>query len=166
MKRKILLLLLVLVVALIPAAALAVETFSPQTLEIANSLNCPICEGESVRDSHSQLAQQMRQVIQEKVDAGESREQILNYFVDRYDVGILRDPPKSGFVLTLWWVPVGVLVIGVLLLGTFLFQNRGGSKPPAAGTGDSTSGSLGDPQLQRYEDRFLTDLENSDMRAP
>ena len=92
MKRKILLLLLVLVVALIPAAALAVETFSPQTLEIANSLNCPICEGESVRDSHSQLAQQMRQVIQEKVDAGESREQILNYFVDRYVVGILRDP--------------------------------------------------------------------------
>lgn len=166
MKRKMLLLLLVLIVTMIPSTSLAVETLSPETLEIANSLNCPICEGESVRDSHSQLAQQMRQVIQEKVDAGESRDQILAYFVDRYDVGILRDPPKSGFVLTLWWVPVGVLLIGVLLLGTFLFQKRGRTKPPAAGSGDTTSGSLGDPKLQRYEDRFLTDLENSDMRAP
>ncbi len=167
MKRKVLLLLLALIVGLIPAVSLAaVETLSPQTLEIANSLNCPICEGESVRDSHSQLAQQMREVIQEKVDAGESRDQIMSYFVDRYGVGILRDPPKSGFVLTLWWVPVAALAIGALILGTFMVQKRGRSKPgETERSGDASDGPSGS-DLQRYQERFLADLENSDMRAP
>lgn len=160
-------LLLALIVAVIPAVTLAaVETLSPQTLEIANSLNCPICEGESVRDSHSQLAQQMRQVIQEKVDAGESRDQIMNYFVDRYGVGILRDPPKSGFVLTLWWVPVAAVAIGALILGTFMAQKRGRSKTDQTGSGGTISDGPSDSDLQHYQERFLTDLENSDMRAP
>jgi cytochrome c-type biogenesis protein CcmH len=164
-KRKILLLIvLILSVLLVPGTTLAEETYSPQALEIANSLNCPICEGQSVRDSNSQLARQMRQVIQEKVAAGESRQEVLDYFVQRYGIGVLRDPPKSGFILTLWWMPLIGLAVGALVLGTFLVQRR--VRMASTGDAPSAEGATSDPDLERYEERFLQDLERSDMRAP
>jgi cytochrome c-type biogenesis protein CcmH len=165
-KRSILLLIVLILSGLMaPGTALAEQTFSPQALEIANSLNCPICEGQSVRDSNSQLARQMRDVIQEKVAAGESRQQIVDYFVERYGIGILRDPPKSGFILTLWWMPLIGLAVGALILGTFLVQRRARSAAASdalLNDEDSTS----DPDLQRYEERFLQDLDRSDLRTP
>ena len=56
-RSSILLAALVVAVALVlvPMVALADEPLSPQALDIANSLNCPVCEGLSVRDSTSQL---------------------------------------------------------------------------------------------------------------
>lgn len=166
MKRNVLLLLLALLVALVPASALALESLSPEALEIANSLNCPICEGQSVRDSNSQLAQQMRVVIQQDVAAGRSRDQIIKYFTDRYGIGILRDPPKSGFVLTLWWLPAVAVVIGALILGGFVMQKRGREKSKLDGDASASREAPVDSDLQRYQERFLRDLENSDMRAP
>ncbi|MDO8670798.1 MAG: cytochrome c-type biogenesis protein CcmH [Dehalococcoidia bacterium] len=80
--------------------------------QIAENLVCPICNGQSVADSNSQLAQDMRVVIRKKVEAGESRDQIMGYFVDRYGEGILRAPQNSGFNQVLWWLPALGLLIG------------------------------------------------------
>jgi len=52
--------------------------------DIARGLACPVCQGLSVADSPSQLATQMRELILQKVEDGETREQIVQYFVDRY----------------------------------------------------------------------------------
>lgn len=163
MRRNLVLCVVAILLALVPAVALAEETLSPEALEIANSLNCPVCEGQSVRDSNSQLARQMREIIQEKLDAGESRDEILSFFADRYGVGILREPPKSGFVLTLWWGPVVGLVLGAVILGTFVLQRQrrrrvGAEHRPAAASGD-------DAGLVVYEERVLRELEGSDVGA-
>ena len=53
--------------------ASADDMYSERTLHIARQLNCPICAGESVADSQSELARQMRGIIEQKVQAGESR---------------------------------------------------------------------------------------------
>ncbi|MCX7622209.1 MAG: cytochrome c-type biogenesis protein CcmH [Thermomicrobium sp.] len=98
----------------------AEEPLSPEALDIANQLNCPVCQGQSVRDSNSELARQMRQLIQQKLDRGESREEILQYFVDRYGVGVLREPPRQGYLWLLWWGPVIGLVVGVLVVVLYL----------------------------------------------
>ncbi len=98
----------------------AEEALSPEALEIANQLNCPVCQGQSVRDSNSELARQMRQLIQQKLEAGESREDILQYFVDRYGVSVLREPPRQGYFWILWWGPLVGLVGGTLLLVLYL----------------------------------------------
>ncbi|MBX6340838.1 MAG: cytochrome c-type biogenesis protein CcmH, partial [Thermomicrobiaceae bacterium] len=156
MKRSILLGILTLLLLALPAGALADEALSPEALEIANSLNCPVCEGQSVRDSGSQLAQEMRQVIQQKVEAGESRQQILDYFVQRYGVGILREPPKRGFTSTLWIGPIVGLLAGALILGTFVLQRRRvRSRAPAEVAPDPGDA----PDLRPYEERFLRELE-------
>lgn len=104
----------------------AEEALSPEALEIANQLNCPVCQGQSVRDSNSELARQMRQVIQQKLAQGESREQILQYFVERYGVGILREPPREGFLWLLWWGPIIGLAVGIIVVVLYL-RHRGAS---------------------------------------
>ena len=100
----------------------AEEALSPEALQIAHQLNCPVCQGQSVRDSNSELARQMRQLIQQKLDAGESREEIFQYFVDRYGVSVLREPPRQGYFWALWLGPVVGLVGGTVLLVLYLRQ--------------------------------------------
>ena len=135
--HRLMLLLAMAVLSLLAAGhpVFAAEGLSPEALKIANELNCPVCEGQSVRDSNSQLAGEMRQLIQQMLDAGQTPDQIKAYFVQRYGVGILRDPPKEGFVWTLWWGPVVGLVIGIAVL-TLYFQSR--KRPSAVQPADET----------------------------
>jgi cytochrome c-type biogenesis protein CcmH len=102
------------------AAAAADDAYSQRTLRIARELNCPICAGESVADSQSELARQMRGIIEQKVQAGETDAQIKAYFQARYGDSVLASPPKSGLTLALWWLPVAAIAVGALALGLFL----------------------------------------------
>jgi cytochrome c-type biogenesis protein CcmH len=154
--------LTVMFLALLPLGAAAEEAMSPEALEIANNLNCPVCEGQSVRDSNSQLARDMRRIVQERLDEGYTEEEVYDYFVDRYGVGILREPPKSGFFMTLWWAPVIGIAIGALVLGTFITQRK---RPAGKGStkSDTSSDSVEsgiDDDLSEYEQRVLRDLED------
>lgn len=139
------------------AGASGDEPLSPEALSIANSLNCPVCQGESVRDSNAQLAHDIRQLIQQKLDQGQTRQQIMDYFVSRYGVTILRQPPKHGFSLALWWIPVGATMIGLLILGGFVTQRQ---RLARAGGGDSilTEADLDDPDLALFEARVMSDV--------
>jgi cytochrome c-type biogenesis protein CcmH len=156
----------ILTVLIVPVA-LADEPLSPEALEIANNLNCPVCEGQSVRDSNSQLARDMRRIVQEQLDEGYTEDEVYDYFVDRYGVGILRNPPKSGFFMTLWWAPVIGIAIGALILGTFVTQRKRGNKSSAsetqrkASTAQSTDD---DDDLAEYEAKVLRQLDESNRR--
>ncbi len=86
--------------------------FDAQTFKIADQLQCPVCQGVTVAYSNSGLAQQMRSLIKKKLEQGENREQILQYFVDRYGESILTNPPKNGFTLLVWLLPVVGLLVG------------------------------------------------------
>jgi cytochrome c-type biogenesis protein CcmH len=157
-------LMTLILLSLLPLSVMADEPMSPEALEISNNLNCPVCEGQSVRDSNSQLARDMRRTVQELLDAGYTEDEVYDYFVDRYGVGILREPPKSGFFMTIWLVPVVGLAIGALVLGTFLTQK----KKPSKGTNtsnksDTTTDSPDDDDLSEYERRVLQDLDDDDV---
>jgi cytochrome c-type biogenesis protein CcmH len=163
-KRKLLAgAILAILISLIPTSVMADDVqMSPKALEIANNLNCPVCEGQPVRDSNSQLARDMRRTIQERLDEGYTEEEVYDYFVDRYGVGILREPPRSGFFLTLWWAPVIGIAIGALVLGTFITQRKKSGKGPAEQTVEVDSTSTDDDDLSEYENRILQDLEDND----
>jgi cytochrome c-type biogenesis protein CcmH len=121
---------------LVVAPAVAEDVYSPETLEIARDLQCPVCGGQSVADSNAELARQMRAIIEQKVQAGESPEQIRAYFVERYGPGILSDPPKSGFTLTLWWVPLLAVAAGALILALFVRERTRIRRPPTPSAAD------------------------------
>jgi cytochrome c-type biogenesis protein CcmH len=87
---------------------------------IALQLQCPVCEGETVADSPSGLAADMRSVIRTRLAAGESDQQILDEFVASYGDGILTEPPKHGISLGVWMGPVIGVVFGALIVAILL----------------------------------------------
>ena len=147
--------LLLLLPAMVGAAG--DEPLSPEALSIANSLNCPVCQGESVRDSNAQLAHDIRQLIQQQLDQGQSRQQIMDYFVSRYGITILRQPPKHGFSLALWWIPVGATLAGLLILAGFVTQRQRLASSGRDG-GAALATDVNDPDLALFEARIRTDV--------
>ena len=107
---------LVAIVLLLPNAVLAQsadDALATEMRRIAGQLQCPVCEGTTVADSHAAIAADMRNIVTEKLKAGQSEAQILQYFVDRYGVAVLREPPAKGIYAAVWWVPVAALVLGL-----------------------------------------------------
>src|SRR2546421_7310676 len=84
--------------------------------DVASQLRCPICQGESVADSPSQLAQQMRGVIRQQLQSGKSEQEVIQYFRTSYGDSIVWSPPWQGFTLLAWLVPIGLLLAGLALL--------------------------------------------------
>src|SRR5712692_868473 len=92
------------------------RTLDQRVQDVASQLKCPICQGESVADSPSLLAKQMRGVIRQQLQSGKSEQQVVQYFVDRYGQQIVWSPPWQGFTLLAWLVPIALLLGGTILL--------------------------------------------------
>ena len=107
-------------VALAASACLAqgrALTLEEQAQRIDKSLMCPVCPGETLDQSQVEAAKQMRAIVREKLAAGESRQQILDFFVARFGQDVLAAPPKEGFNLLAWVVPgVALATFGTVLL--------------------------------------------------
>ncbi len=115
--------------ALSAAAPAAVPVDERVVHELAAQLRCVVCQTLSVADSPSETANQMRQIIRERLAAGETPEQVRQYFVQRYGEWILLAPPKEGFNLLVWVVPFVGLGAGLVLVVIVL---RRWSRKPAA----------------------------------
>ena len=121
---------------------------------IDRSLMCPVCPSETVDQSQVPLAKQMRAIIREKLAAGDSRQEILDFFVSRYGEGVLAAPPKSGFNLLVWTMPlVGILAGGVTL--TLVLRAMRGRRGPEVPVMEMppTDGEL-EPYLSRVEEEM------------
>ncbi|MFI5269148.1 MAG: cytochrome c-type biogenesis protein CcmH [Chloroflexota bacterium] len=100
------------------------QSLGDQALAIANELQCPVCENVTVAYSNATLAGQMRQVIRDKLAQGQTHDQIIQYFVDRYGEAILTQPPKHGLNLLVWLLPLAGLLAGLGVLGAVLWSRR------------------------------------------
>jgi cytochrome c-type biogenesis protein CcmH len=92
-----------------------------RTTAVASTLRCPVCQGESIQESPSTLAQQMRAVVRDKLRNGESPEQVKAYFVARYGEWILLEPKMTGLNIVLYVLPV-VLILGGLVIVVILVR--------------------------------------------
>lgn len=108
-----------------------------QTFEISRQLRCPVCTAESVADSASEASIQMRNIVQEQLEAGKSEAEILAYFQARYGDWILLDPPKRGLHLVVWLLPIVGGALGVVTLA-LLFRRwtRKSSQAPEVDEAD------------------------------
>ena len=92
------------------------EEIDLQVRAIAKTLRCTICQNESIWESQAPLAQQMRDLVKERLMKGESPDQIRAYFLSRYGDYILLAPQKSGLNWLLWAGPFVLLAGGGLFL--------------------------------------------------
>ncbi len=126
-----------------------------QIVNIAKQLKCPVCQNVPVAYSQSQLAGEMRQVIQDKLAQGESEEAIIQYFVDRYGEDVLLEPRREGFGLLLWVTSLGVILFGALVVGIVLWnwsQTRGAvTQSTPAGPASPKLEELFEEEFARYK---------------
>ncbi|HLA24716.1 MAG TPA: cytochrome c-type biogenesis protein [bacterium] len=114
---------------LLAASGLAAPSLEDQVNNIAQELMCPVCAGQTVAESNSTLANQMREQIRVRLRRGETREQILAYFVGQFGESVLAAPPRRGGYLVLWLAPVLAFGLGVFLMIRYL---RGMTRPRPA----------------------------------
>ena len=103
------------------AATASDSALEARTTAVASTLRCPVCQGESIQDSPSELAKQMRAVVRERLRSGDTPDQVKTYFVSRYGEWILLEPTMTGLNILLYVLPV-VLVVGGLALIAFLVR--------------------------------------------
>ena len=90
------------------------------------NLMCPVCDGQTISESQSQLSKNMRSIVRIKLEEGLTNEEILEYFQSKYGTSILSNPPKSGFYSIVWLVPI--IVLPIIFLG-LLFLIRTFTNP-------------------------------------
>ena len=99
---------------------------------IDQMLMCPVCPAESIDQAQVPLARQMRQRVREMLAEGASRQEVLDYFADRYGQNVLASPPKSGLNLLAWILPIvgllAALVVALLVLRAMKGRNDGASQ--------------------------------------
>ena len=137
--------LLALSLALGGAATLFAQT-PQEELEweaqaIDRMIMCPVCPAETIDQAQVEISFQMRAVIREMLAEGRTREEILDYFVDRYGPDILAAPPKSGANLLAWILPIVGVAAGLGALFLVIRAMTGRNKVPSPPEG-SPSASL------------------------
>ena len=103
------------------AATTADSALEAQTRAVALTLRCPVCQGESIEDSPSDLARQMRAVVRERLRSGETPDEVKAYFASKYGEWILLEPTMKGLNVLLYVIPV-LLVVGGLALVAVLVR--------------------------------------------
>ena len=107
------------------ARAAQPRSLDQRTYDVASQLQCPVCNGESVADASSEVALELRSVVRQKLAAGESDQQVLDYFRHNYTDAILETPPKQGFTWLIWIAPWAMFAAAILL-----FYSVGREWPP------------------------------------
>ncbi|MEK6710192.1 MAG: cytochrome c-type biogenesis protein [Nitrospinota bacterium] len=80
--------------------------------EVSGAIMSPVCPGKLLHDCPSAEGAQLRELVRRKVNAGETKEQIVRYFVEVYGPSVLPTPPAEGFFLTAWLLPFAGLLGG------------------------------------------------------
>ena len=88
-----------------------------RTSAVASQLRCPVCQGLSIQDSPSDLAQSMRVVVRDQLAAGKTPEEVEAYFVSKYGEWILLAPKPQGFNVVAYALPVLAVVVGGAVIG-------------------------------------------------
>ena len=118
-----------------PSGPAQEEALEEEAQAIDRMIMCPVCPAETIDQAQVEISFQMRAVIREMLAEGRTREEILDYFVDRYGPDILAAPPKSGANLLAWILPIVGVAAGLAALFLVVRAMTGRSKVPSPSGG-------------------------------
>ena len=152
--------LLCLMMCLVPAAhALGPDEILPdpaleqRARDISAGLRCLVCQNQSIDDSDADLARDLRILVRERLIAGDSDTEVLDYLISRYGDFVMLKPPFKGSTFILWLGPLFVFILAVIGLVIY-FRRR---QTELANTSDSSSRLTSEEreQLNRLLDREI-----------
>jgi cytochrome c-type biogenesis protein CcmH len=141
--------LVVLVAALALVAPAAASEQHPTLRELETEVICPTCKS-TLDQSSSPIADRIRHFITQRIAAGDTKSQIKAKLVDQFGPAVLAVPPKKGFNLLAWVLPLAGIGIGAVVVGALAWRwSR--TRPPAPAPPAPPL----DPELERRVDEEL-----------
>ena len=98
-------------------------------LAITQELRCLVCQNQTIADSHSGLAEDLRREVRDQLRKGTSDDDVRKYMVERYGDFVLYRPPMQQNTWLLWIGPFALLVIGALVWWRIQGRGRAGEAP-------------------------------------
>jgi cytochrome c-type biogenesis protein CcmH len=132
------LLLVLALFAVAPLHAVQVDEILPDpALEararaISHDLRCMVCQNQSIDDSEAPLARDLRLLVRERLKAGDSDTQVVDYLVARYGEFVLLKPRLNWHTAVLWGAPLAILIAGLLGFGLSLMRRSAAAPLPQA----------------------------------
>jgi cytochrome c-type biogenesis protein CcmH len=133
-----------------PDEILADAALEGRARALSKELRCMVCQNQSIDDSDAPLAKDLRLLVRERVKAGDSDPQIIDYMVARYGEFVLLKPRFSWHTVGLWVTPAIILLVGGL--GVLVALRRRRSLVPAAAA----------PPLTPAEEQKLAELAKAE----
>jgi len=93
---------------------------------ISHDLRCMVCQNQSIDDSEAPLARDLRLLVRERLKAGDSDTQVVDYMVARYGEFVLLKPRVSWHTAILWGAPLTILIIGLFAVGYSVLRRSAG----------------------------------------
>jgi cytochrome c-type biogenesis protein CcmH len=112
-----------------PDEMLADPALEARAREISKGLRCVVCQNESIDESNADLAADLRRLVRERLVAGDSDEQVVQFIVDRYGDFVLLRPPVKPATYPLWAAPVVIPAIAATIIILYLRRRRRSAPP-------------------------------------
>jgi cytochrome c-type biogenesis protein CcmH len=106
-----------------PGEALADPALEARAREIGKELRCLVCQNQSIDESDADLARDLRVLVRERLQAGDSDGQVVDYVVSRYGDFVLLRPPLKPTTYALWFGPALILSLAVIAM-IFYYRQR------------------------------------------
>jgi cytochrome c-type biogenesis protein CcmH len=161
MRRLRLAIALVFVLQAAPLLAVQPDEILPDTKmeerarNLSRELRCMVCQNQSIDDSDAPLARDLRLLVRERLKAGDSDKQVLDFLTARYGDFVLLSPPLNAKTVLLWALPAALLVVGGIVL-LLAMRRRGSAIPESA---------VPVAPLSAEEERRIAKLLESDPRT-
>lgn len=125
--------------ALLPGEALPDPALEARARTLSAELRCMVCQNQSIDLSDAELAHDLRILVRERLVAGDSDEEVLDYVVSRYGEFVLLKPRFSLQNAVLWGAPVALLLAGACALLVSQRRRRAEGQPGQALTADESA---------------------------
>ena len=146
------------VLVLVVAAPAAASEERPTQLEVESEVMCPECST-TLDHSRSPIAQRMKAMIARRIAAGDSKSEIKAALVREFGSSVLAAPPREGFNLLAWLLPIGGVLAGAVAAAVLAWRWSRAREADVELGGGGVAASNGrvpiDPDLERRLDREL-----------
>ena len=112
------------VVAVQPDEVLSDAALEVRARALSKELRCMVCQNQSIDDSEAPLAHDLRVLVRERLQAGDSDKQVISFVVARYGEFVLLRPQLAWHTAALWGLPPAALLIGVAVIVVVLRRRR------------------------------------------
>jgi cytochrome c-type biogenesis protein CcmH len=120
--------------------------------ELSRELRCMVCQNQSIDDSDAPLARDLRLLVRERLQAGDSNTQVIDFLVARYGEFVLLKPRFTGHTMLLWLTPPILLAIGIAVVVIGARRRKGATT------------SVAEPELTAEEQARLAALSKVEDR--